>query len=106
MKNRQLRFPTIDEKPKAYARRTDPKTSHDAASSIESELPRLESIVLNALKDAPDGMTADELMRYTGIPRWTCAPRLAPLCRKELVMDSGELRKGDSNRNQIVWKVK
>jgi len=90
----------------AYAKRSDPETAHIAAQYVREELPQLEQVVLTAFMDAGgDGLTGDELSRATGIFRHTCCPRIAPLCRKGFIVDSGERRTGRSNRKQVVWKT-
>lgn len=91
----------------AYARRTDPSTSKAAAASVQGELAtRLESVVLDTLKQFGDrGATTHELSDQSGIPFWSLSPRIKPLVRKNLVIDSGERRVGPSGRKSIVWKT-
>lgn len=87
----------------AYARRTDPKTSHDTASSMKDMLPQLQAAVLGSLRRAGQrGRTLDELIEDTGIEKVTISPRLRPLCEKGLVVENGK-RLGRSHRHQIVW---
>jgi hypothetical protein len=87
----------------AYARRTDPATSHEAASSMKATLPQLEAAVLAAVRRAGrNGRTLDELIDDTGIEKVTLSPRLRPLCDKGLVIEHGK-RLGRSHRHQIVW---
>jgi hypothetical protein len=82
------------------ARNTDPKTSHDAAKSIDAS--RLEQIVLGAFKTAQDGLTQDELGdTLPNIPLNTLTPRIAPLIRKGYLEVSGR-RLGRSGRHQRV----
>lgn len=94
-----------EEKPEAYARRTDPSTSHIAARSLDDELPRLELVVLKAVRKTARGATSHELEKSTGLSLVTISPRLRPLQRKGLIVDSGERRKGASGRPSIVWKA-
>jgi hypothetical protein len=51
-------------------------------------------------------MNAWEIESTTNIPNQTCTPRLAPLRRKGLIVDSGERRPGSTGKKQIVWKGK
>ena len=96
----------VKQKAEAYAKRSDPETAHIAAQYVRGKLPQLERVVLTAFRDAGgDGLTGDELSRATGIFRHTCCPRIAPLCRKGFLVDSGERRTGRSNRKQVVWKT-
>jgi hypothetical protein len=91
----------------SYARRTDPVTSHDAAESVD--VSRLERQVVDALRNAPRGLTWDELHRVTRIDKASISPRLKPLRDKRLIdalaYPNGESvkRPGDSGRNQTVW---
>lgn len=86
------------------ARVEDPETSHEAADSVKTA--PLESVVLDALKTAPEGCTADELaVKLPNIPMNTLTPRFASLIRKGLIKDSGFTRKGKSGRQQRVLLV-
>lgn len=88
----------------ALARRTDPPTSHTAARSVNAALPRLEAIVLDALRRAGTaGLTSWELADATGLDRVTASPRLAPLAAKGLALASEVRRLGPSGRAGIVW---
>ncbi len=92
-----------DKNTEAYARGTDPETSHEAAESVRTT--KLETIVLTAIRSCGDrGATAYELEKITKLPNQTLTPRFAPLCRKSKIHDSGEKRVGGSGRRQIVWK--
>jgi biotin operon repressor len=91
---------------KAFAKRSDPETSHVAAKKIKKDLPKLEHLVLQSIRQSGDrGMTGDELAEDTNIFRHTCCPRLAPLKRKGLIVDSGERRPGNTGKKQIVWRA-
>ncbi len=51
------------------ARRKHPQTSHDAAKTAEGSGAAVERfLLLEALKDAPDGLTSKEAAAVTGIP--------------------------------------
>lgn len=90
----------------AFARKTDPETSHEAAEHVRRELAnRLETTVLEALKAHPNGLTSHGLVKVTGIEWNTITPRIAPLRRKGLVCDSGKRREGPTDRLCIVWKL-
>ena len=91
---------------KAFARRTDPQTSKDAAKSIDdSRLSHMEQVVLSALKRHPHGLTSHDLVLETGETWNTVTPRIRPLVKKGKVYDSGERRLGPAGRNCIVWKA-
>lgn len=86
----------------AAARRTDPSTSHAAASAVDAT--RLETIVMKQLKHH-GGMTTHELADSTGLDLVSISPRMRPLVRKNLVRDSGKKRGGSNHRASIVWEV-
>ena len=93
----------IDDNTEAYARGTDPETSHEAAESVRTT--KLETIVLTAIRNCGyRGATSYEVEKITRLPNQTLTPRFAPLCRKKKIHDSGEKRVGGSGRRQIVWK--
>lgn len=92
---------------RAYARKTDPGTSHAAAASVEPELNELEGKALDALLLAgARGMTLDELVLHTGLDKVTVSPRLKPLRIKGKVRDPIDRRPGNSGRPQSVWVAK
>ncbi len=91
---------------RALSRRTDPATAEAAAQSVTPELPRLENVVLDALKQRGErGATTNELASLTGMSLVTVSPRIRPLVRKNLVEDSGERRAGASGRKSTVWRA-
>ena len=88
----------------AHARKTDPVTSHEAAEAITPSLKKIEQGIYDALCSfLPGGATADEIVEASGIQYRTVTPRLKPMCRKGFVVDSGEYKRGDSGRRQILW---
>jgi len=90
----------------AFARRTDPVTSEDAARSIRPETSRLENVVLDTLKKRGErGGTTGELAEITGMSLVTVSPRIKPLVRKGYVEDSGQRRSGISGRKSTVWRA-
>lgn len=92
----------------AAARATDPETSHEAAAEMlqeKSASTRLQHLVWSTLKRHPGGLTNHELVAATGIDWNTITPRVAPLVRKGLVIDSGGRRKGPTGKSCIVWKT-
>jgi len=88
----------------AYARRSDPETSHEAAESIRPT--ELEADVLSVLKGTGDnGATSHELAAIMHLDLVTVSPRLRPLARKGLIIETAERREGPSGRKSIVWKA-
>ena len=88
----------------AHARKTDPVTSHEAAEAITPSLNKIEQGIYDALCSfLPKGATSDEISEASGIQYRTVTPRLKPMCKKGFVVDSGEHKRGDSGRRQIIW---
>jgi hypothetical protein len=87
---------------KALARRTDPETSHEAASKVNTT--KLEEIVLNTIRDSGVyGCTADEVVAAnSGYKGNSLTPRFAPLIKRGLIYDSGLRRKTASGSTQRV----
>lgn len=85
----------------AYARATDPRTSHEAADAVTPRLSALEERCLNALRDAGAyGLTSKELALWTRLDRVTVSPRLRPLAERGLIRATEDRRDGG-----IVWVV-
>jgi Mn-dependent DtxR family transcriptional regulator len=91
----------------AYARGTDPGTSHDAAR--KTSYTKKEKIVYDALAENGTWMTSLCLARYLKIHPWHISPRLKPLERKGLV-ERGEkkpvLNTSGKVANLISWRAK
>lgn len=90
---------------RAYARITDPDTSHAAARSVEPELTHLESKVLMAIPFEPSDIILDEVIEATGIEKVSCAPRFKPLEKKGVIVRTGK-RRGFAGRLQTSWSRK
>lgn len=88
----------------AYARSSDPQTSHEAAESVRPT--ELESTVLEALRTFPAGATSYQIAAALGLSLVTVSPRLRPLVCKGLVVDSGHRARGPSGRSQTVWQAR
>jgi hypothetical protein len=95
---------------KAHARKTDPRTSHDAAASVDDQLPHMEGVVYGAICQREEwGATWDEIGLITGMDKASISPRFKPLRERGLIMaklkaDGTEVRRpGHSGRGQTVW---
>ena len=86
----------------AYARTTDPRTSHAAAAALS--VSPVEARLLASLREVGPA-TSFELADRTGMPITTVSPRLKPLVKQGLARDSGELRRGEGGRSRIVWEA-
>lgn len=89
------------------ARKTDPKTSHDAAESV-NEVTRTQEYVLKALRrPRNDAQLIEAYRSYKTAPRASesgIRSRRAELVDRGLVVDSGQRVKMDSGRWSIVWR--
>jgi hypothetical protein len=94
------------------ARNTDPKTSHDAAQSMDTN--KLERIVLDAIKaHGNNGATHDEVYDYLRTSKGNAifregsiTPRYKQLEVKGHIYTNGTTRKGKAGRGQTVRYVK
>ncbi len=83
--------------PSRFARTTDPATSHAAMTVAAAAT--LSATVLNTLrKHGP--CTTHELAALTGLAVVTVSPRIAPLRRRNLVVDTGDRRD-----KRAVWAL-
>ena len=87
------------------ARRTDPKTSQDAAASMREPSKGLRAELLAAYRSRPAGLTMDEAAAIAGIPTWGASKRISELRAAGLIVDSGETRPGASGRMQTVYRI-
>lgn len=88
----------------ARARRSDPETSHEAASKVN--LAKRKAEVLAALKTFPDGATSYTVAKYMkqGIER--ISPVFARLKEAGLARESGRYElASETNRRRIIWEV-
>src|ERR1700748_3204028 len=101
-KKRKLVF--LDDGQPAFARHSDPSTSHDAAAQVNTT--RLEAIVVWTLPKYQEGLTSIAIAQLSGEPEWSMSPRMKPLREKGKIFDSGETRKrfGTHGRSSKVWK--
>jgi hypothetical protein len=78
-------------------------TSADAADSQEPQLVTKQMTVLGLLRDAPDGLTDDELEEKTGWRHQTVSARRRELVLSGRVRDTGARRMTSSGRQATVW---
>lgn len=83
----------------ASARRGDPRTSKEAAASIE--VAPIEQRIVDCLKSFGP-MTTTEITEKSGIEFKTVTPRLRPMERRGVVRATGEYRFHGSRRS-MVW---
>ena len=95
----------------AMARTHDPKTSWEAAESVDTS--RLEKIVLSSIKaHGKIGATHDEVWshlikshRHSTFREGSITPRYATLERKGLITRNGDTRQGTAGRRQLVMQA-
>lgn len=92
---------------RAYARDSDPSTSHDAADSLsEPVLTDLQLKVVDILRAEPFGMTVPDIANRLNLPRDTISPRMKPLVESGVVVDSGlKARPAGHTRMCILWRL-
>ena len=87
--------------PTTLARREDPQTSHDAASSMDGKLEHQHQQILTVLKQNQQPLTAEQIGTLIGYSVWR---RMSELERKKQITKSGLQHKNKSGRmaNQYV----
>lgn len=84
------------------ARRDDPETSHDAAESIDATN-LIEKMYRVMERYGDRGCTSDDVGRHLpGIGVQTYSPRFRQMLDRGMIECTGEKRKGDSGRMQLV----
>jgi len=96
-------FSLFGSDPKTLVRSNDPDTSQAAAASVNST--QLEKMVYEAICTYPEGCISDQLLdRFKGFPYSSITARYRALLDKGFIEDTGERRKGRSNKNQRVMR--
>lgn len=91
--------------PPALARRSDPETSQAASRQIRGDLGRIQSTVLQLVKEHP-GKTAPELARAAGIHDPRVVNRRLPELEKAGLVERCTPRKCSlSNRKAATWRA-
>lgn len=91
----------------AYARGSDPSTSHEAAERARHS--DLEWKVFEVLASHwPRYMTSIEVAEELEIDKWSISPRFAPLERKGLVecMKVAALNSSGKVRSMLAWRAR
>ena len=73
----------------AYARSTDPQSSHDAADGVDATY--LQRMVLQCLEAHGTPMTSLAIAAAVGIPVWSISPRMKPLEQAKKIVCVGSL---------------
>ncbi len=80
-------------------------TSREAARLATPNAGTYRRMVLEALRDATEGLTDLELQERTGLEGSTERPRRIELVTAGVVRDSGTKRKTPSGRAATVWEI-
>ena len=88
----------------AFARKTDPVTSKEAAATVN--VSSMEQTVLDVIKSYPKGCITEQIeLDLPDVRISSISPRIRPLINKGLIIDTGEKRPSSSGRNQRVLKA-
>ena len=91
---------------RAFARRSDPDTSHEAAEAVTPTLRKLQAEVLAfAAMCGPGGFTDPELAEHFDCQVSTYRTRRSELVAMGLLMDSGHRRLNGGSRKFAVWRI-
>lgn len=94
----------ISKEPHPGSRRHDPETSKEAAAKLDVN--GLEKVVLQALIQAPHGLTTGEVAWYSDRDLVSISPRTGPLEKKELIRKTGKTRiPAGKHRRADVWEI-
>ena len=90
----------------AFARSSDPDTSHDAAQSIAPRIRALQMAVLRFAVGA-GRFTDPDMNAFFGVTSSTYRTRRAELVERGMIRDTGERRSlnGESGRRHAVWEA-
>ena len=79
------------------------ETSQAAAESMAAQAPHLRVKVLEAIRAAKDGLTADEVAAKLDLSILSVRPRVTELRKGGLIIQSCERRPNASGRSATVW---
>jgi Mn-dependent DtxR family transcriptional regulator len=79
----------------AYARNTDPDSSHNAAAAVDTK--RLQLLVIQALNETKVPMTSIDIAKHLGIHLVSISPRMKPLENLGQIICVGSLPALNSN---------
>lgn len=82
---------------------TDTETSQQAAQSAAHAAPSLRVKVLEAIRGAHHGLTADEAAEKLNLSILAIRPRVTELKSAGLIVPSCARRKNASGRSAVVW---
>lgn len=78
-------------------------TSRKAAADITPKVGSMRWRVLEAIRQSPDGLSAEQVEHAAGLSGNTVRPRLVELREAGLIADSGRKIKTQSGKEAVVW---
>lgn len=79
-------------------------TSHQAKLSVLPHVPRLQAMVLDAIRlHTSHGATDDEIEQFTGLSHQTASARRRELVLRGQIYADGRRRKTRNGRSACVW---
>jgi DNA-binding MarR family transcriptional regulator len=85
----------------AYARNSDPFTSHEAAEAVDAN--EYEAMVLAALRHFKTA-SQWEIVSYLNLPYNSITPRFKPLIEKGMIEICGKAKNPHTNRTVLVYR--
>lgn len=80
-------------------------TSKDAARTVKGDASILRERAYNALAEAKEGLTADQVAQTIGRDRLAVRPRLSELAKMGRIARTGERRQNESGLFAAVWRI-
>ena len=95
----------FDELPDPRARANAPATSRKAARHMIARASTLRYLTLQAIAEAPAGLTADQAAAAIGSTPFATRPRCSELLEAGWIRDSAQRRDNESRHSAVVWVV-
>jgi predicted ArsR family transcriptional regulator len=90
--------------PVKLARRTDPSTSHEAASRVREFSASHQQLILSALRRFTKA-GAEQIAAATKLDAYSVRKRTSELCKAGLIRATGDTRTTASGRHERVWEA-
>ena len=87
----------------AFARRSDPDTSHDAAAQVNPNLREWQ--VMDCVAEAVEGWTIKETCIASDLPECSISPRFRPLIEKGMIVRGEKRQNPEGGRMAYVHRI-